>query len=49
MDILLTRLAKTKFFSYEAIISSDQISGMKVAALVLSTNPPVAGYVEVAI
>jgi hypothetical protein len=28
------------------MISSLQISGIKVAALVLFTNPPVAGYVE---
>jgi hypothetical protein len=31
------------------MISSDQISGMNVAADVLSTKPPVAGKVEVAI
>jgi len=33
---------------YAAITSSLQISGIKVAALVLSTAPPILGYTDVA-
>src|SRR6056300_826952 len=49
IDILLTRLARTRFFLYAAMISSDHSSGINVAALVLFTMevlPP--GYATLA-